>query len=146
MTISALYKKPKEIDKIKPPPDAKQNQVVFATRAHHGKEAPKGESGQAQPEGHPVKSEEAEKSERRCGDKAPDLWGVDGIEVEILNFRPDERAFPQGLVQTTLDKASVDAGEVYKVEVETGLGSSGDDKEWDNGQRHRAVPNQAADQ
>ena len=98
MTISALYKKPNEIDEIKPPPDAKQNQVVFATRAHHGKEAPKGESGQAQPEGHPVKSEEAEKSERCRGYKSADLGGVDGVEIEVLDFGPDKRAFPQGRV------------------------------------------------
>jgi hypothetical protein len=42
MTISALYKKPNEIDKIEPSPDAKQNQVVFATGAHHGEKTPKG--------------------------------------------------------------------------------------------------------
>lgn len=134
MTISALYKKPKEIDKIKPPPDAKQNQVVFATRAHHGKEAPKGESGQAQPEGHPVKCEEAEKSERRRGDKTADLGGVDRVEIEILDFGPDECAFAQGLVQTTLYKASVDAGEVDKVEIKAGLGSCSDDEQGNKGQ------------
>ena len=59
---------------------------MFATRAHHGKEAPKGESGQVQPEGHLVKCEEAEKSERRRGDKTADLGGVDGVEIEILDF------------------------------------------------------------
>ena len=91
-------KKPNEIDKIEPPPEAKQNQVVIATRAHHGKEAPKGESGQAQPEGHPVKSEEAEKAERCRGDKTADLWRIDGIEIEILDFGPYEGAFAQGLV------------------------------------------------
>ena len=92
-----------------------------------------------------MEGEEAEKSERRRGDKATNLWSIDGIEVEILNFGSDERAFPQGLVQTTLYKASVDAGEVDKVEIEAGLGSSGDDEQGNKGQRHRAIPNKAAD-
>jgi hypothetical protein len=39
----------------------------------------------------------------------------------------------------------MDTGEVDKVKIETGLASSGDDKEWNEGQRHRAVPNQATD-
>ena len=91
-----------------------------------------------------MEGEEAEKSERRRGDKATNLWSIDGIEVEILNFGSDERAFPQGLVQTTLYKASVDAGEVDKVEIETGLGSSGDDEQGNKGQRHRTVPKKAA--
>ena len=90
-----------------------------------------------------MEGEEAEKSERRRGDKATNLWSIDGIEVEILNFGSDERAFPQGLVQTTLYKASVDAGEVDKVEIETGLGSCGDDEQGNKGQRHRAVPKKA---
>jgi len=98
LSIFRVAKKPSEVDEVQGGPEADQNQVVFATRAHHGKEAPKGESGQAQPEGHPVKSEEAEKSERCRGDKATDLWSINGIEVEILNFGPDERAFAQGLV------------------------------------------------
>jgi hypothetical protein len=38
----------------------------------------------------------------------------------------------------------VDAGEVDKVEIETGLGSCSDDEQGNKGQRHRAVPNQAA--
>jgi hypothetical protein len=38
----------------------------------------------------------------------------------------------------------VDAGEVDKVEIKTGLGSSGDDEEWDKGQGHGAVPKKAA--
>ena len=37
----------------------------------------------------------------------------------------------------------MDASKVDKVEVETGLGSCSDDKEWDKGQRHRAVPKKA---
>jgi hypothetical protein len=39
----------------------------------------------------------------------------------------------------------MEAGKVDKVEIKTGLGSSGDDEEWDKGQRHRAVPKKAAD-
>ena len=92
-----------------------------------------------------MEGEEAEKSERRRGDKATNLWSIDGIEVEILNFGSDERAFPQGLVQTTLYKASVDAGEVDKVEIETGLGSSGDDEQGNKGKRYRTVPKKAGD-
>ena len=38
----------------------------------------------------------------------------------------------------------MDAGEVDKVEIETGLGSCSDDEQGNKGQRHRAVPNQAA--
>ena len=90
MTISALYKKPNEIDKIEPPPDAKQNQVVFATRAHHGEKAPEGKSCKAEPEGNPMESEEAEKAERCRGDKTADLWGIDRVEIEILDFGTDE--------------------------------------------------------
>ena len=45
-----------------------------------------------------MEGEEAEKAERRRGDKTADLGSIDGIEVEILDFGPDERAFPQGLV------------------------------------------------
>jgi len=81
-----------------------------------------------------VEGEEAKKAERRRGDKAPDLCSINGIEVEVLNFRPDERAFPQGLVQTTLYKASMDTGEVYKVEIKAGLGSCGDDEQGNKGQ------------
>ena len=91
-----------------------------------------------------MEGEEAEKAQRFRRYKTADLWSIDGIEVEILNFRPDESAFPQGLVQTTLYKASVDAGEVDKVEIEAGLGSSGDDEERNKGQRHGAVPKKAA--
>jgi hypothetical protein len=45
-----------------------------------------------------VQGEEAEKTERRRGDKATNLWGIDGIEVEIFDFGSDEYAFAQGLV------------------------------------------------
>ena len=91
-----------------------------------------------------MEGEEAEKAERRRGDKTADFGRVHRVEVEILDFGPDESAFPQGLVQTTFDKASVDAGEVDKVQVEAGLGSSGDDEQWHKGQRDRAVPKQTA--
>ena len=92
-----------------------------------------------------MKCEEAEKSERRRGDKTADLGGVDGVEIEILDFGSDEGAFPQGLVQTTFYKASVDAGEVDKVKIERGLRSRGDDEEWDKSQRDWAIPEKAAD-
>lgn len=71
---------------------------MFATRAHHGEKAPEGKSRKTEPEHNPVESEEAEKSEGSRGDKAPDLWNIDRIEVEIFDFGSDESAFPQGLV------------------------------------------------
>jgi len=98
LTISALYKKPNEIDKIEPPPDAKQNQVVFATRAHHGEKAPEGKGRKAEPEHDPMEGEEAEEAKRGRGNKTTNLWGIDGIEVEIFDFGSDEHAFAQGLV------------------------------------------------
>ena len=91
-----------------------------------------------------MQGEEAEEAQRRRGDKTAELGGVDGVEIEILDFGSDQRALAQGLVQTTLYKASVDAGEVDKVEIETGLGSCGDDEQGNKGQRHRAVPKKAA--
>ena len=39
----------------------------------------------------------------------------------------------------------MDAGEVDKVEIKTGLGSSGDDEEWNERQGDRAIPKKAAD-
>ena len=92
-----------------------------------------------------MEGEKAEKAKRCRRNKAADLWSIDGIEVEILDFGSDERAFPQGLVQTTLDKASMDAGEVDKVEIKTGLGSSGDDEQGNKGQRYGAIPKKAGD-
>ena len=38
----------------------------------------------------------------------------------------------------------MDAGKVDKVEIETGLGSCGDDEQGNKGQRHGAVPKKAA--
>ena len=92
-----------------------------------------------------MQGEEAEEAKRGRGNKTADLGSIDRVEVEILDFRPDESAFPQGLVQSTLDKASVDAGEVDKVKIETGLGSGGDDEQGNKGQRHRTVPKKASD-
>jgi len=39
----------------------------------------------------------------------------------------------------------VDAGEVDKVEIKTGLGSSGDNEQGNKGEGHGAVPKKAAD-
>jgi len=39
----------------------------------------------------------------------------------------------------------VDAGKVDKVEVETGLGSGGDDEEWNESQRDRVIPKKGTD-
>ena len=98
LRILQITKKPGEVDEVQGGPKGDQNQVVFATLAHHGEKAPKGESGQAQPEGHPVQGEEAEEAKRGRGNKTANLWGIDGIEVEIFDFGSDERAFAQGLV------------------------------------------------
>ena len=90
-----------------------------------------------------MEGEEAEKSKRRRGDETADLWGIDRIEIELLDFGPYERAFAQCLVEALFDKAGVDAGEVDKVEIETGLGSCGDDEEWNESQRDGAIPEKA---
>ncbi len=71
---------------------------MFVTRAHHGKEAPEGKSRKTEPEHNPVESEKAKEAQRRRGDKTADLGSIDRVKVEILDFGPDERAFPQGLV------------------------------------------------
>jgi hypothetical protein len=39
----------------------------------------------------------------------------------------------------------MDASEVDKVEIKTGLGSGGDDEEWNKGQRDWAIPKKAPD-
>jgi hypothetical protein len=94
----SISKKPGQIGQIEATPKTEQNQVVFATLAHHGEKAPEGKSRKAEPEHDPMEGEEAEKAQRFRRYKTADLWGIDGIEVEILNFGPDERAFAQGLV------------------------------------------------
>ena len=38
----------------------------------------------------------------------------------------------------------MDSGKVDKVKIEAGLGASGDDEEWDKGQRDWAIPKEAA--
>ena len=144
MTIPSLIKKPGEVDEVQSGPETEDAQVVLATRAHRGEKAPEGKSRKTEPEHNPVESEEAKEAERGRRNKTADLGSIDRVEVKILDFRPDERAFPQGLVKTTFYKASVDAGEVDKVEIETGLGSSGDDEQGNKGQRHRTVPKKAA--
>jgi hypothetical protein len=57
MTISALYKKPGQIGQIEAAPKGEEDQVVFATGAHHWEKAPEGKSREAKPEGHPVEGE-----------------------------------------------------------------------------------------
>ena len=71
---------------------------MFATRAHHGEKAPEGKSLKTEPEHNPVESEEAKEAERGRRNKTADLGSIDRVEVEILNYLPDESAFPQGLV------------------------------------------------
>ena len=140
MTIPSLIKKPGEVDEVQSGPETEDAQVVLATWAHHGEKAPEGKSRKSEPEHDPMEGEEAKEAERGRRNKTADLRGIDRVEIEILNFRSDESVFAQGLVQTTLDKASMDASEVDKVEIEAGLGSCGDDEERDKCQRYRAVP------
>jgi len=92
-----------------------------------------------------MKGEEAEEAKRGRGNKTADLRGINRVEIEILNFRPDESVFAQCLVEALLDKAGMDAGEVDKVEIKTGLGSSGDNEQGNKGEGHGAVPKKAAD-
>jgi len=40
-----------------------------------------------------MEGEKTKEAERRCGDKATDLWGIDRVEIEVLDFGPDQRAF-----------------------------------------------------
>jgi hypothetical protein len=89
LRILQVAKKPSEVDEVQGGPEADQNQVVAATRAHHGEKAPEGKSRKAEPEDDPVKGEEAEKSERRRWNKTANLWGIDRLEIKILNFGPD---------------------------------------------------------
>ena len=143
--VGSLFaiKKPSEVDEVQSGPETEDAQVVLATGAHHGEKAPEGKSRKTEPEHNPVESEEAKEAERGRRNKTADLGSIDRVEVKILDFRPDERAFPQGLVQTTLYKAGVDASEVDKVEIKTGLGSCGDNEQGNKCQRHRAVPKKA---
>ena len=145
--VGSLFaiKKPGEVDEVQGGPEAEHPQVVAATGAHHGEKAPEGKSRKTEPEHNPVESEEAKEAERGRRNKTADLRGINRVEIEILNFRPDERAFAQCLVEALFDKAGVDAGEVDKVEIKTGLGSSGDDEEWNECQGDRAIPKKAAD-
>jgi hypothetical protein len=91
-----------------------------------------------------VEGEKAEEAKRGGRDKAADLGGIDWIEVDILDLRSNQGGFAEHLIQATFDKTSVDAGEIYKVEIKTGLGSSGDDEQGNKGQGHGAVPKKAA--
>ncbi len=49
MTIPRLSKKQGEVDEVQGGPKGDQNQVVFATRAHHGEKAPEGKSRKSEP-------------------------------------------------------------------------------------------------
>jgi hypothetical protein len=91
-----------------------------------------------------MEGEKTKEAERRCGDKATDLWGIDRVEIEILDFGSDECCFSESLIQATFDKTSMDTSEVDKVEIKAGLGSSGDDEERNKCQRNWAIPEKAA--
>ena len=90
-----------------------------------------------------MEGEEAKKAERRRRGKAADLWGVDRIEVKVFDFGSYQGRFAQNFIQATFDKTSVNTGEIYKMKVEAGLGSSCDDEEWDKSQRDWAIPKKA---
>lgn len=49
MTIAGRIKKPGEVDEVQGGPEAEENQVVFATRTHHGEQAPEGKRRKAEP-------------------------------------------------------------------------------------------------
>ena len=87
-----------------------------------------------------MEGEEAKKAERRRRGKAADLWGVDRIEVKVFDFGSYQGRFAQNFIQATFDKTSVNTGEIYKMKVEAGLGSGGDNEQGNEGQRYRAIP------
>ena len=92
-----------------------------------------------------MEGEEAEEAQGGRGNKAADLGGIDRVEIEIFNIRANQSVLPKGLVQARFQMAGVEAGKVYKMKVEAGLGSSGDDEKWNEGQRDRAIPKKATD-
>ena len=145
MTIPSLIKKPGEVDEVQGSPESEQAQIILATGAHHGEKTPEGKSREAKPENNPVEGKEAEEAECGGGDKAADLGGIDWIEVDILDLRSNQGGLAESLVQAQFDKAGMDTGEIDKVEIEAGLGSGGDDEEWNECQRDRAIPKKAAD-
>ena len=59
---------------------------MSATRTHHREKAPERKSRKAKPERDPMEGEEAEEAEGSERNKATNLWGVDGIEVEVFDF------------------------------------------------------------
>jgi hypothetical protein len=91
-----------------------------------------------------MEGEEAEEAERRRGDKTADFWGIDRVEIEILNFGSNQACFTQNFIQATFDKTRMNTRKVDKVEIEAGLGSGCDHEEWDNSQRDWAIPEKAA--
>jgi hypothetical protein len=95
-------KKPSQVGEIQRTPKRKSDQILVAAGGHHGKEAPKGKSGQAQPKQNPVQGEEAEKAQRGGRHKAADFGGIDGVEIKILDLGSDQSAFTECLVQLRL--------------------------------------------
>jgi hypothetical protein len=85
----SISKKPGQIGQIEATPKTEQNQVVFATLAHHGEQAPEGKSRKAKPEHDPMEGEEAEEAKRGRGNKTANLWGIDRVEIKILDFGSD---------------------------------------------------------
>ncbi len=49
LSVFRVAKKPSEVDEVQGGPEAEQNEVVFATLAHHGEKAPEGEGRKAEP-------------------------------------------------------------------------------------------------
>ena len=92
-----------------------------------------------------MEGEEAEETERRCGDKATDLGCIDGVEVEIFDYGSNQGVLAQGLIEVGFDVAGVEPGKVDEVEVKTRLGSGSDDEEGNKSQGDRAIPKKATD-
>ena len=92
-----------------------------------------------------MEGEEAEETERRRGNKATDLGGIDGVEVEILDYGSNQGVLAQGHIEVGFDVAGVEPGKVDEVEVKTRLGSGSDDEEGNKSQGDRAIPKKATD-
>ena len=52
---------------------------------------------------------------------------------------------PKNPVQSFLDVPGMEARKIDKMEIKTGLGSGGDDQEWNQGEGDGVVPEQTGD-
>ena len=95
---SATTEKPSEVSEIQHNPKGKQGQIVPPAGAHGRQKAPQGEASQTQPKQNPVKGEEAEKAQRGGRHKPSDLWGIDRVEINVLDLRANQSAFAERLI------------------------------------------------